>query len=341
VSGALRATVIVATFNRRAPLARLLGQLATQTVTRESFEVVVVDDGSAEPVRSWLDTSAPPFPLVLLEQPNSGPAIARHRGAEAASGEVLVFVDDDMQVGPGFLAAHLDRHLPGMRNAVLGRIRPPEDPGAMVLCERWHQHHLDRLAERSGAGEPLPGNALYTGNLSLRREDYVSVGGFDLSYRQVEDAELGLRLEKAGLTLTVAEDAWSVNAGDRPTAERWRRRARTWGELEHRIAAKHRDVRHASPWRYLGISPRAARPLLLGAALVPAVAGVVARSTYALAAAADWVGLERLAFSAAGLTFQLEYFRGVRAAAGGARDVLREAARWVSNAAVRSSSRGA
>jgi len=332
MSGAPQATVVIATFNRPAPIARLLRQLDAQTLSAERFEVVVVDDGSAEPVRPGLEATAWRFPLRVLEQANAGAAHARHHGAEIARGDVLVFLDDDMQVGPGFVAAHLARHLPGSRRAVLGRIRPPEDPREMALCERWHQHHLDRLAARRLAGETLPGNVLYTGNLSLRRADYFAVGGFDLSFRQVEDAELGLRLEKAGLEVDVAEEAWSLNAGDRPSAARWRRRARTWGELEHRIAEKHRDTLHASPWRYLRTSPRVARPLLLGAALLPGAGGLAALAAYAMAAVADGVGLRRLAFAAAGLTFQLEYFRGVRAAAGGARAVLREAAPWVHHA---------
>lgn len=327
----LDVTVVIATYNRLALLERLLGQLAEQSVAPDRFEVLVVDDGSREPVRGAL---APrPFALRVEAQANSGPAVARDRGARTARGDLLVFVDDDMQVGPGFLAGHLAAHPPGARRVVLGRVRPPPRREDMALHERWHQHHLDRLAARSRAGEPLPGNMLYTGNLSLRRAEYLAVGGFDLGFRHVEDGELGLRLERAGLQLVVADDAYTVNNGDRPPPERWRQRAHTWGRHEVRIARKHPDLRHASPWRYLEISNALARPVLLGAALWPGAARIGASASYAIAAAADRRGLDRLAMTMIGLTYCLEFFRGVREEVGGPRDVLREATRFVSGPA--------
>src|SRR5579862_7344779 len=93
-------SVVIATLNRWSSLDRLLAQLGEQTLSPAEYEVVVVDDGSAEPVRGRLEERKTPFVLHVEEQPNQGAAAARHRGVERARGDILVILDDDMQVGP-------------------------------------------------------------------------------------------------------------------------------------------------------------------------------------------------------------------------------------------------
>ncbi|MHB8877316.1 MAG: glycosyltransferase family 2 protein, partial [Myxococcaceae bacterium] len=144
--GVPRVSVVVATFERRRLLVRLLNQLAQQTLAPELFEVVVVDDGSTEPVAPSLSKLQPPYPLTLERQPNAGAAAARHRGVLLARGEIIVIVDDDMQVDPDFLERHLEAHGKG-RVAVLGRIRADPDIRQMPLFERWYAQRLDGGAE--------------------------------------------------------------------------------------------------------------------------------------------------------------------------------------------------
>ena len=91
-------------------LQRLLAQLARQTLPASDFEVVVVDDGSREPVAPHLEKLTLPFSLRVETHANAGAAAARHRGVLAARGEVVLITDDDMQVAGDFLARHLARH---------------------------------------------------------------------------------------------------------------------------------------------------------------------------------------------------------------------------------------
>src|SRR4051794_19503775 len=117
----MKLSVVIATHNRHSLLVRLLRQLAEQTLAVADFEVCVVDDGSTEPVENALRGIGLPYALRIARQPNAGAAAARHTGVLMAAGEVLVIVDDDMQVGPHFLARHLNAHAAGRRVA-LGRI---------------------------------------------------------------------------------------------------------------------------------------------------------------------------------------------------------------------------
>lgn len=311
----MKLSVIIATHQRQESLLRLLAQLARQDLPPEEFEVKVVDDGSHPPVRERLRSARLPYSLQLLEQSNAGAAAARHLGALAARGDLLLFVDDDMQVGPDFLRQHLLGHLSGSRRVLLGRISP--DPSLpMPLFERWHARQLEQLAERARAGLPLRGTHLFTGNVSMRREDYLSVGGFDPSLGQSEDVELGLRLEKTGVELRFSDQAYVLHASDHTRLDRWLSRARRYGGYDFRIWKKHRDAPHASPWRFLFELHPLARPFLALAVLAPRSAAPLSRSAMLLARALDALGVDAPALAGTTLAYGSQYMGGARVAAG-------------------------
>lgn len=95
-----RVSVIVPTRNRTQLLARALGRMRTQAF--DAFEVIVIDDGSSEPMRAtytelWntLDERFIRIELGSPDSPGAGPSVARNVGIEAASGDIVTFCDDD------------------------------------------------------------------------------------------------------------------------------------------------------------------------------------------------------------------------------------------------------
>jgi GT2 family glycosyltransferase len=315
--------VVVATYNRRELCARLLGQLAQQTLAPGQFEVVVVDDGSREPVKPFLESLKVPYALTVVEQANQGAAAARHNGALAAHGEILLITDDDMQVPPGLLEAHLERHQAPKPRVVLGRILP--DPGltSMPLFERWYAYRLEKMAQGMQSGRITPrGGHLFTGNVSLPRAAYVAVGGFDPTLKRSEDLELGLRLERAGLEVVFAPEAHTLHGSDHTRLETWLNRAFLYGVFDSRIRDKHPDLPNADPWRFFFRLSPVARPFLLLAAIAPSASQPVSRLAWGTVTALDKLGLEPLAFAGASVVYQMEYYRGVRREAGSLRATL-------------------
>lgn len=321
----MRTSVVIPTFNRAPLLRRLLAQLCGQTA--REFEVCVVDDGSSPPAAEAIADLRLTYPLQLLRQDNAGAAAARHAGALAARGEVIVFIDDDMQIGPRFIEQHLAAH--ERRSVVLGRIRADPGLSAMPLFERWHSRLLDRKAEAIRSGElPLNGNLLFTGNASLRRGDYLAVGGFDISLGQSEDVELGLRLEKSGVTFRFCEEAWTLHGSDHLSLGKWRSRAQRYGRCDRKVARKHPEMRHASPWRFAFDLKPLARPAVAAAVLAPQLAGKAVGLGLRAMELADRAGLQRLALAGTTLAYAVEYFRGVGEAAGSPARALEELARF-------------
>lgn len=309
----MKISVVVATYNRLHLLLDLLADLGQQTLQPTEYEVVVVDDGSRVPAAPRLAELRTPYPLVVHTRENAGPGAARHFGVEAASGDIVVFVDDDMSVGPDFLEQHLAAHLRGS-TLVQGTILPPaETSHDLPLFERFHAEQLERFVRDVGAGrQRLRGIHVCTGNVSVRRADYLTHGGFDKELARSEDRELGVRLEKAGARLELAPLARSIHRSDHDSLAGWLARSFEYGIYDLRISRKHRDVTVADPWRFLFLVNPLSKPLVLGAFLSPAAGERLARLAFGVASRVDRGPGRRLATAGATLAYGLEYFAGLR-----------------------------
>lgn len=328
-----RISVVLATYNRVELLLRLLDDLSSQTLDAAMFEVIVVDDGSAEPVRHRIAASAYPFALTVLEQSNAGPAAARHRGALAARGELLVLVDDDMSLPPGFLAEHLAHHAGDGAVAVIGRYVSDPEIRKKPLFERYLGQKWDQLSERVAAGAiRVNGTHLATGNASMRRGDYLQAGGLDPALPRAEDVALGLALEAVGVRMVFSETAYSVHLSDHTDPRTFRKRVYLHGRLEPRIARRHPSNPEADPWRYAFSLPAAGRFVCVASLVAPPVAEVMADLALRVAMIVDRLGLERAALRGVGLVFGLDYFRGLRDEAGSLGASLRSIAAFVDKA---------
>lgn len=205
-------SVVIPTFNRIDVLPEVLAALAAQDGA-PPFEVVVVDDGSSDGTWQFLqDFSArPPFPFKALRQENAGPALARNRGVEAASGQRVAFLGDDTVPSKGWLRFHHQAAAARPGEKLLGVIgytdwhpRMKVDPFLRYINEYGLQFGY-ALIENP---EDVPFNFLYTSNLSLPRAALLEEP-FDLRfpYAAWEDTELGYRLRARGLRLVYEQRA--------------------------------------------------------------------------------------------------------------------------------------
>src|SRR5262249_24791487 len=103
-------SVVITTLDRRDLFERCLAGFAAQTLPRERFEVVVVDDGSREPVADIVERYRDRLRLTYLYQENRGLAAARNAGIAAARGTIIVPYDDDNAPHPECLAEHARFH---------------------------------------------------------------------------------------------------------------------------------------------------------------------------------------------------------------------------------------
>jgi peptidoglycan/xylan/chitin deacetylase (PgdA/CDA1 family)/glycosyltransferase involved in cell wall biosynthesis len=198
---ALRFSVVIPTYQRRDVVCASVAALARQEFGG-AFEVIVVVDGSTDGTAAALRRLSVPFPLTVLEQSNQGASQARNHGANIARGEILLFLDDDMESDPRLLSEHDQSHRAGA-DVVLGHIPLHPDSPPSVLTQGVRDWAEQRARRLSVAGATLTLHDLLTGQMSLRKEIFAQVGGFDTDFTcggsfGNEDVDFGYRLLQRG-----------------------------------------------------------------------------------------------------------------------------------------------
>jgi GT2 family glycosyltransferase len=179
-----------------------------------------------------------PFDMRVIEQANGGAASARNRGAAEATGDILLFLDDDMIAQPDLLEQHARTYRDGA-DAVTGDMPLHADspPGFLssgfAMSVDW---------DRDAPSTPFD---IFTGQLSVRRSVFERLGGFDESFTAAggygnEDIDFGVRLV-GGFDVRHNPEAITRQL-HRVQPRQFMRRARLLAQADLRFAAKHPDL---------------------------------------------------------------------------------------------------
>jgi GT2 family glycosyltransferase len=226
----LTVSVIVPTLNRRSRLERLLRAIDRLPDSRARLEVVVAVDGSTDGTNEMLREMHVGYPLRVIEREHRGRAAARNAAIAAATGDILLFLDDDTIPTPALVEAHLRHHRADPRAAVIGPLMAPPDM-RLSPWVNWEATLLDRRYRRWAAHELEPtAHEFYTGNASVRREIAVAVGAFDERFLRSEDVEFGLRLARNQARFVFEPAAVAHHEPDR-SFESWMRAPYEHGKL--------------------------------------------------------------------------------------------------------------
>jgi len=187
-------SVIVPVKNGHSVLPRMLDGLSRSALPRESWELIVVDDGSSDD--SVAIASEYADLVIRLPAPSHGPGYARNRGVEHARGECVVFLDADVVVRPDTLTRLAETMMTRSDvDAVFGAYCDEPDAAGVVSKYRNLLHHYTH------AQEPGEAQTFWAGCGCVRRAVFVEVGLYDewrFSRPQIEDVELGYRLSAHG-----------------------------------------------------------------------------------------------------------------------------------------------
>ena len=250
-----RISVAVITTDRCELLARTLPTVLEQDFPAEGYEVVIVDDGSTDGTAAFLQRMSIERELVVLGQNRSGVSAARNAAASAASGEFILFLDDDLECDPGLLQAHSCAHASTADPLiVLGRLGVAVQDRPTLVGD-WLRGAADAAHTRRSRSVSLS-DAFVAANCSVSRDLLASCGGFDETFVNArEEHEVGLRLVRAGAR-PYYEPAAVTREVVRKSVHQLLNDAYAVGRNEVRLCRASPEYRRHSPLARLHEAPR-------------------------------------------------------------------------------------
>ena len=184
------ASVIVPTHNRPGAIGDTLRHLV-DSAHLSAAEIVVVDDGGSPPLS--LETSER---VRVVRTPGLERSRARNLGAQAARSPLVIFVDDDITVHADFVANHLRASREFGDVLSVGRISlTPEIRESRVGRFR---SLIEEPSQERARGIVADENFATAANMSMRRESFLTLGGFDPAILSGEDQDLAMRWSARG-----------------------------------------------------------------------------------------------------------------------------------------------
>jgi len=181
-------SIIVPTYNRATALRKTLGSVATVVKRSDPAEIIIVDNGSTDntaEVCKGVNNAFPDRRWIYAYEPMPGLLSGRHRGAKEAQGEILVFLDDDVLVAPGWLEALQEAFADSSIALVGGPSRPsyemePPDwlEGLWWIAEEGRYCSALSLMDLGSSIKPNDALLVYGLNYSIRRTVFEECGGF-------------------------------------------------------------------------------------------------------------------------------------------------------------------
>jgi GT2 family glycosyltransferase len=225
----MRLSVVLNTRDKLPYLRLTVRSLAARCRAEGTPQIVIVDDGSTDDTRAFLADGEDVRSLdaVIVRVERLGLAAARNAGVHRTTAPAVLFLDDDIVLGEGFLRTLARRvadqprhvHLGNLRNVALDaalRLVAAGEPAIdeSALAARCTEHAMYDAAKvlfrhAGGADQPAVWWAVVTGgNLCVPRAELDAIGGFDAGFQGwgPEDADLCYRLFRAGVAAAYHAD---------------------------------------------------------------------------------------------------------------------------------------
>jgi glycosyltransferase involved in cell wall biosynthesis len=226
--------VVVPAYQAEATIDRCLKALGCQTVDRETYEILLVDDGSTDGTRTLADAHPG---IHRCSQSHAGPAVARNLGIQQARGEIVLFTDADCEPLPDWIeqmsTPFQDQEIVGAKGAYF--TRQSELVARFVQVE--YEEKYDWMAREQYI------DFIDTYAAGYRRNVLLEHGGFDPVFpsASVEDQELSFRLARQGYKMVFVSKARVYHWGHAQSLSTYLKRKFRIGYWKSLIAWRYPD----------------------------------------------------------------------------------------------------
>lgn len=232
----LKISVIIPVYNDLESLELCLAALKEQTLPRNVFEVIVVNNG---PVDSITQSDEWASHVVVCHESLPGSYAARNKGASLARGKLLAFTDADCIPEPRWLEYALECFSQTGCDMIGGEIELFKTGPGSNLAYIYEKHHLFKQKTNVEQGVSV------TANFFIRRAAFEEAGGFNAEIKSMGDMEFTGRCTERGLNLIYSEKAkvrHPARASVRAVIKR-RHRIVCWKTIHGGLAGKGKGIR--------------------------------------------------------------------------------------------------
>ena len=195
-----RFSVIIPAYNSQKTLFSCIESIEDQSLSKENYEVIVVDDGSTDSTAKI----ARQFNVNYIHQANQGPAAARNKGAGEAKGDIILFTDSDC-IPDHYWIQQMTRPFSAPDVvAVKGAYKTRQRELAARFAQAEFEDRYDLLKKSSTI------DMIDTYSAAFRKDVFLNIGGFDQSFPVAnnEDTDLSYRLAAKGYKLVFNQGAF-------------------------------------------------------------------------------------------------------------------------------------
>lgn len=197
-------SIITAVFNKK-DLTRRFWKSLRRFPPSCDWQIIWVDDGSSDGTSKWLREIEGGDCVVISNDKNSGFAYSNNVAARIADGDILLFLNNDTVLTKGWLDPMLESLCSEKGIGVVGNIQLGVDTGRIDHAGICYdligrpEHYLKGRALSAARGDGRFSSAVTAACCMIRRDLFLSVGGFDEAFRNgCEDIDLCLRLSQMG-----------------------------------------------------------------------------------------------------------------------------------------------
>lgn len=219
----IKISVILATFNRMDSVIDTLEGLRCQTLNKEEYEVIIVDDCSTDETAHKVNDYIRGYFLkqwkYVRNDGKKGHPGAINKGISCANSVLLAFIDDDIVPVPEWLESHLScQKKYNFSVAVVGSIKYPDDWIKRSNLVRYHNSTYlgqNRMTGLASKGVGMPPKYLSGGNFSVPKYIIEKIGFFNEDLWRGNDTELGIRLVNNNIKIIYEPHALVVHYSER------------------------------------------------------------------------------------------------------------------------------
>lgn len=202
----MKFSFVVPVYNRPDEVEELLASIDGQSLSKETYEVIIVEDGSAIPCEEVVRRFSH-LPIHYYNKPNSGPGDTRNYGVARASGDYVLILDSDCVLPPDYLKAVQDELNRKDSDAFGGPDAAHKDFSDKQKAINYAMTSFFTTGGIRGGKRKLDKFYPRSFNMGVRRAVYEALGGFS-KMRFGEDIDFSIRIFKGGYSCRLFPTAW-------------------------------------------------------------------------------------------------------------------------------------